>query len=145
MDFQPGEAKSRRAGLADAEHLALAAQSQILLGDAEAVLGLAQDLEPRPRRFAERALVEQQAGRAAGAAPDPAAQLVQLRQAEALGVLDHHDRRLGTSTPTSTTVVATSALVSPRWKRSIAASFSGPFIRPWTRPTASPNTCRRSS
>ena len=41
------------------------------------------------------ALVEQQAGRTRRAAPDPAAQLVQLREAEALGVLDHHDRRLG--------------------------------------------------
>ena len=90
-----GGARTQTIACEFAEHLALAAQPQVLLGDAEAVLGLAQDLEPRPRRFAERALVEQQAGRAAGAAPDPAAQLVQLREAEALGVLDHHDRRLG--------------------------------------------------
>ena len=40
------------------------------------------------------ALVEQQAGRALGAAADAAAQLVQLRQPEALGVLDHHHGRL---------------------------------------------------
>ena len=40
------------------------------------------------------ALVEQQAGRVLGAAADAAAQLVQLREAEALGVLDHHHGRL---------------------------------------------------
>ena len=39
---------------------------------------------------AERALVEQEAGRALGAAADAAAQLMKLRQAEALGMLDHH-------------------------------------------------------
>ena len=44
--------------------------------------------------LAERPLVEQQAGRAPRAAPDAAAQLMQLREAETLGVLDHHDRRL---------------------------------------------------
>jgi len=42
------------------------------------------------------------------AAADPTAQLVQLRQAEVLGVLDHHDGRVRTSMPTSTTVVHTS-------------------------------------
>ena len=49
------------------------------------------DGEPRLGGFAERRLVEQQAGRVAGAAADAAAQLMQLREAEALGVLDHHD------------------------------------------------------
>ena len=64
---------------------------QIFLGDAEAVFGLAQDGEPRLGGLAERRLVEQQAGRVAAAAPDAAAQLMQLRQAETFGVLDHHD------------------------------------------------------
>ena len=41
------------------------------------------------------ALVEQEAGRPSAPAADPAAQLVQLGEAEALGMLDHHDRRLG--------------------------------------------------
>ena len=41
----------------------------------------------------ERRIVEQHAGALGLAAPDPAAQLVQLRQAEALGLLDHHDGR----------------------------------------------------
>ena len=94
MDLEAGEAEAGRARLARAEHVALAAQAQILLGDAEAVLGLAQDFDPRWRRLAERPLVEQQAARAAGAAADPAAQLMQLREAEPLGVFDDHDRRL---------------------------------------------------
>ena len=51
--------------------------------------------EPRLRRLAERRAVEEQAGGALAAAPDAPAELVQLRQPEALGVLDHHDRRVG--------------------------------------------------
>ena len=70
---EAGEAEARGACLAGAEHVAFAAQAQILLGDAETVLGLAQRLEPRPRRFAERAPIDEQARRAARAAPDPAA------------------------------------------------------------------------
>ncbi len=42
---------------------------------------------------------------------------------------------LGTSTPTSMTVVATSICVSPSLNARIAASFSAGFMRPWTRPT----------
>ena len=42
----------------------------------------------------KRAFVEQHAGRRLVAAPDPAAQLVQLGEAEALGMFDHHDRRV---------------------------------------------------
>ena len=45
--LEAGEAEAGQAGLAGAEHLALAAQAQILLGDAEAVLGLAHHLEAR--------------------------------------------------------------------------------------------------
>jgi hypothetical protein len=46
------------------------------------------------RDLAERTLVEQQAGRGFRATADAAAQLVQLGEAEALGMLDHHDRRI---------------------------------------------------
>ena len=42
---------------------------------------------------------------------------------------------LGTSTPTSTTVVATSTWVSPLEKADMAASFSRGFIFPWSSPT----------
>ncbi len=59
-----------QAALPCAQELAGAAQPQILLGDAEPVVGLAHDLEPRLGGGAERRLVEQQAGRALGAAPD---------------------------------------------------------------------------
>ena len=94
MHLEPRDAEAGHAALARAEHVAFAAQPQILLGDAEAVLGLAQDREPRLGGFAERRLVEQQAGRMPGAAADAAAQLMELREAEALGVLDHHHGRL---------------------------------------------------
>ncbi len=46
-------------------------------------------------------------------APYPAAQLVQLAEAESLGVLDKHDDRVGTSTPTSMTVVESKRCISP--------------------------------
>src|SRR5205807_1164020 len=90
-----GEAEDRETALPRAEHLAAAAQPQILLGDAEPVLGLAQDLETLAGDLAERLLIEEETGRRVAAAADPAAQLVQLREAEALGMLDHHDRRGG--------------------------------------------------
>src|SRR5262249_43498164 len=44
--------------------------------------------------LAQWLLVEEQAGRAAGAAADASAQLVELGKTEALGMLDHHDGRL---------------------------------------------------
>ncbi len=94
MNLDAGDAEARHAALARAEHVAFAAQLQIFLGDAEAVVGLAQDGEPRLGGRAERRLVEQEAGRALGAAADAAAQLMQLREPEALGVLDHHHARL---------------------------------------------------
>ena len=95
MHLDAGDAEAGHAALPRAEHVAFAAQSQILLGDAEAVIGLAQDRKPRFRRLAERRLVEQEAGRALGAAADAAAQLMELREAEAFGMLDHHHARLG--------------------------------------------------
>ena len=69
--------------------------AQVLLGDDEAVLGGAHGLEPGAGGLAERRVVEQQAGRAGGAAADAAAQLVELGEAEGLGALDHHDRGVG--------------------------------------------------
>ena len=84
------QAQGGEAALADAEHLAGAAQPQVLLGDAKAVVGRAQDLETRARRGRERLVIEEQASRCSGAPADPPAELVQLRETEALGVLDHH-------------------------------------------------------
>src|SRR5690606_20442477 len=77
-------AEARRAGLAGAKNFALSAQSQIFLGNQETVVGFAHDRQARAGGFADRRLVEQQAGRGFLPASDPAAQLMQLRQAEPL-------------------------------------------------------------
>ncbi|MNE82205.1 hypothetical protein D3C81_1674450 [compost metagenome] len=42
---------------------------------------------------------------------------------------------LGTSTPTSITVVATSSCRLPCLNSAITAAFSAGFMRPWIRPT----------
>jgi hypothetical protein len=139
-----GEAELRFAGLARAENLAGAAQAKVLLGDAEAVIGLAHQSEPRARRLAQDIAAQQQADAVLVSAPDPAAQLVELGETKAVGMFDDHQGGIGTSTPTSITVVATRTAIRPVAKASITASFSGPFIRPWTTPTLSPKrSCRR--
>jgi hypothetical protein len=95
--------------------------------------------------LAERRLVEQQAGRLAGAAPDAAAQLVQLREAEALGVLDHHDRRVGHVDADFDHGGRDEDLRSPLLERLHRGVLVAPFILPWTRPTLSPKNCRSTS
>ena len=52
---------------------------------------------------------------------------------------------LGTSTPTSITVVATSRCISPCLKACITVCFSAGFIRPWTRPILSSGSASLSS
>ncbi|KAG1390189.1 hypothetical protein G6F59_015287 [Rhizopus arrhizus] len=47
---------------------------------------------------------------------------------------------LGTSTPTSMTVVATSRSISPALNATIVASFSAAFRRPCTSPTRTPGS-----
>jgi hypothetical protein len=71
------------------------AQLQILLGDVEAVLAVADGLQPRPRGGGEGPLVEQDAVGAAAAPAHPTAELMKLGQAHALRVLDHHQRGVG--------------------------------------------------
>jgi hypothetical protein len=85
-------------------------------------------------------VIDQQAGRFAAAASHPSAQLVQLRQAETLGMFHHHDGGFRHVDPTSITVVATSIRVSPDLKAAMAASRSGAFMRPCTSPTFRPST-----
>jgi hypothetical protein len=82
------EAELRLAGLAGAERLAAAAQAEVLLGDDEAVLGVAQDEQALLLALGQVFGMDQQAARRLGAAPDAAAQLMQGGQAEALGLLD---------------------------------------------------------
>ncbi len=59
----------------------------------EPVLGVAQQGEAAARGLVQPVLVQQQAEARLAAAPDPAAQLVKLGEAEALGMLDHHHGR----------------------------------------------------
>ena len=136
-----GEPQLRQSALLRAEHLAAAAQPQILLGDAEPVLGLAQDRQPPPRDVAERRLVQQQTGRGLVAAPDAAAQLVQLREAEALGVLDDHHRGRRHVDPDlddrrrDQQIDPPLSFGSVAAKAAIARSLSALFMRPCTSPT----------
>ena len=62
MHLQLRDAKARHAALPRAEQIAFAAQPQVFLSDAEAVLAVAQDREACFGGFAERRFVEQQAG-----------------------------------------------------------------------------------
>ena len=92
MDGKIGQPHVGQAALARAQQFAGPAQPKILLGNPESVLGFAHDREPRLGGLAERHGIQQQAARLAGTATDAAPELVKLRQAEALGVLDDHDR-----------------------------------------------------
>ena len=90
-----GESVSGQAGLAGAECVAAAAQAKILVGNDEAVFGIAQQGQPPAGGLVHPVLVQQQAKAGVGATAYPAAELMQLRQAEAFGVLDHHHRGFG--------------------------------------------------
>src|SRR5439155_1035233 len=79
-----------QSGLPGPEELAVPAELQIDLGDAKAVVGLRHRAHSASRVLAELAVREQDAVRLPRPAAHPAAQLVQLREAEALGVLDEH-------------------------------------------------------
>ena len=75
---------------------ALAAQLEVALGELEAVGRLDERLEARLRRVGQLLLRprDEQAVRLLGAAADAAAQLVELGEPEAVGLLDDHDRRV---------------------------------------------------
>ena len=92
---QIGEAEAGGAPLPEAGQLAGASELEIHLGDREAVVGAREGFEPPSRRGRRPLAGDQDAPRAALAPPDPAPQLVELRQAEALGAFDHHHRGLG--------------------------------------------------
>ena len=96
---QVGKAQHGVARLAGAQKFAGAANLQVAPGDLKAVIGLghsAQALAGRltqARRVAGR--IKQHAGRCRSTPPHAPAQLVQLAQAKALGVVDHHERGVG--------------------------------------------------
>ena len=101
-DRRAGARRPAAAGkpaLGEAEHVALPAQLEVLLGQLEPVAGRCDGLEAGPgdRRSVESETRTQ--NDSIGPAPDPAAELVELGQPEALGALDDHHRRPGTSTP----------------------------------------------
>src|SRR5690242_6139259 len=79
-----GEAKQRIAALPLAEIFARPALLEVALRDHESIGVLVDDLEALARSFGELFAIEQDANALARAAPDAPAQLVQLRQAEAL-------------------------------------------------------------
>ena len=119
-----GEAKVAPAPLARTEHGAFTPKCQVDLGQLETVRGPFERREPLDGDLRSRG-AEQEADRGGASSPDPAAELVQLGDAEA-------DRAssititvaAGTSTPTSITVVATSTEISPARKAFITRSFS---------------------
>ena len=89
--LQVGVAQRDAAVLAGARELTHAALLQVQFGDLEAVRRLGEGAQP-PRRLGD--VAQQDAVTLRRAAAHPAAQLVQLRQSEPLGVLDQHDARV---------------------------------------------------
>ena len=79
--------------LARAEEIAGAAQLQILLGYLEAVVRFGHDLQTRLSRLVI-IIGDEHAIAFVLAAPDAAAQLVQLAQTETVGIFDYHKRRI---------------------------------------------------
>src|SRR5579883_1894639 len=79
--------------LSGTEELARAAELQILLADAKAVARGDERGDARLRLRGPR-LADEVAARGPLAASDAPAQLMQAREAEAVGVLDHHHRRV---------------------------------------------------
>ena len=119
-----GQARELQVGhprLLRVEQRALAAEPQVLVGELEPVGGADHrvDAGARASTFVARSDSSNRTQNdAVRAAADPAAQLVQLREAEALGVLDRASRsRSGRRRPTSITVVEISRSVSPAPER----------------------------
>ena len=130
-----GRPAACRAGRSAAsQKLAGAAQAQILLGDAKAVLGLAHDGEPRLGRLAERLGVEQKAGRLGGPRPTRPRSWWSWARPKRSACSITMIVAAGTSTPTSITVVATSIDSRPSAKAAIVASRSALFRRPCSKP-----------
>ena len=85
--------QGRQAGLARTEEFAGAAQLHVHLGDVEAVSRIDQGADALAGEFAHFGC-DQDAVALLGAAADASAQLVHLRETEALGLFDHHHGRV---------------------------------------------------
>ena len=92
---QIGHAELGQARLARAEELAGAAQLEVDLGDPKAVAGGHHGVEAPPGVVPETRGDEKDAVRLPGAAAHATAQLMELGEAEAVGVLDEHDGGVG--------------------------------------------------
>jgi hypothetical protein len=91
----------------------------------------------RSRAVVRQGLLEQQHAHAVGGtAADAAAQLVQLRQAEALGVLDDHERRIGHVDAHLDHGRRDQHVRSADDERRHRRGLLSGFIRPCSRPTA---------
>ena len=86
--------KERQSGLARAEDIARAAQFQIALGDFETVRRCGERLQAGQRLIAGFRRMQKNAGGRSVAPSNAATQLMQLCEAEPLGLLDHHDCRV---------------------------------------------------
>src|SRR5205814_3534474 len=93
--LQIREAQQRLAALPLAQILAGATQLEIALRDLETIGALEDDRQPVAGSLRQRVAEKQDAYAFARAAADAPAQLMQLREAEAFGTLDHHERGIG--------------------------------------------------
>ncbi len=130
-----------------AEDVAAAADLEVAGGDAEAGAEVGELLdggEPLARVAGEDAVggYEQIAEGEPVAAPDAPAELVELREAETLRVIDQDRVAAGMSIPFSMIVVARSTSYSRAMKRIIASSSSFSSICPWPTITRRPGTSR---
>src|SRR6516164_9252313 len=85
-----GDVESQLSGLPRSEELPRAAQLEVRFGDFEAVRGAHHGVEPRTRFVGHAERRHQDAMRLPGASADAPAKLMELCEAEALGMLDHH-------------------------------------------------------
>src|SRR5512147_40821 len=93
------EAQQRYAGLACAEELAGSAHHKVAPRHLETIAGLVYDFQALARGFGQRLFEEQDAVALLRATADAAPQLMELCEAEALGVLDDHQGRVGNVDP----------------------------------------------
>ena len=93
--FEIAEPKHRHAGLLFAQKFAGSAQLQISAGNFKAVGRFADDLEALPADVGKTHVKEKHAGASASAASDAAPELMKLSEAEAFGMLDHHQGGVG--------------------------------------------------
>ena len=139
-----GDLQRRQARLLCAEEFARAAQLQIHLGDLESILRIDQRADAFFRGVVQLR-GNQQAVALLGAASHASAQLVQLREAEALGLLDQHHGGVRNIDADFDHGGGNQDLRAPDLKASIAASFSAEPRRPCSRPTGISGKISRES